>query len=160
MTPFILLILGLLFIFIEFYIPGAIMGIAGGVLIATSVFLFAAQIDTAWAVILYVIAIVIALSYLVKFALWRIRTAKPGMSIYSDDDQQGYVASCFDHSAVGKKGVVLSDLKPGGYILIDGVQHQALSESGYITKGSPVIVVAGQEESLIVKLIHTEGPTQ
>lgn len=157
MTPFIVLALGLLLVFIEFYLPGAVMGIAGGVLIATSIFLFAVQASAVWAVILYVVAICIALAYLIKFALWRIRTTEPEQSIYSDANQSGFVASSYDKTAIGKQGVVLSDLKPGGYVLIDGIQHQALSEEGYITQGSAIEVIGGQEESLIVKSIKLKG---
>lgn len=157
MTPFIVLAIGLLLIFIEFYLPGAIMGIAGGILVATSIFMFAAQENATWAVILYLVAVVVLLVYLVKFAMWKIRTTKPEYSIYSDQSQTGFVASHYDKNAIGKEGVVLSDLKPGGYILIDGEQHQAISEGMYITKGSLVEVIGGQEESLIVKLINTKG---
>lgn len=153
MTPFILLAVGLLLIFIEFYLPGAVMGIAGGILVAASVFLYAAQAEAAWAAILYLILVVAALVGLVKFAMWKIRTAKPDYSIYSASNQEGFVASAYNEKAIGKQGIVLSDLKPGGYILIEGVQYQALSESGYIVKGALVQVIGGQEESLIVKLI-------
>ena len=133
------------------------MGIAGGVLVATSIFMFAAQTEFVWAVILYMAAVLVILAYLVKFAMWKIRTTKREYSIYSDADQKGFVASSYDKNAIGKRGTVLSDLKPGGYILVDGAQHQALSEGGYITKGSLVEVIGGQEESLIVKLIKQEG---
>lgn len=157
MTPYIVLALGLIMIFIEFYLPGAVMGIAGGILVATSVFLFAAEVNAAWAVILYLIGVCVVLFYLVKFALWKIRTTKPEYSIYSASNQEGYVASHYDKHAIGKTGIVLSDLKPGGYILIDGVQHQAISENNYIPRGATVEVIGGQEESLIVKLTNKEG---
>lgn len=157
MTAFVLLAVGLLLIFIEFYLPGAVMGIAGGIFVAASVFMFAAEANAVWAAVLYLIAVLVLLAYLVKFAMWKIRTTKPERSIYSDSSQEGFAASSFDKAAIGKEGVVLSDLKPGGYILIDGAQQQALSEGGYITKGSRVQVVGGQEESLIVKLIKPEG---
>lgn len=157
MTPFIVLAIGLLLIFIEFYLPGAVMGISGGILVATSIFMFAMQADAAWALLLYIAAVAVLLFYLVKFALWKIRTTNAEYSIYSDDSQDGFVASSYDKSAVGKEGVVLSDLKPGGYVLIDNIQHQAISEGTYIVKGSPVVVIGGQEESLIVKLIKTKG---
>jgi membrane-bound serine protease (ClpP class) len=153
----VLLALGLLLIFIEFYLPGAVMGVAGGIFVAASIFLFAAEVNAAWAVILYLAAVIVVLVYLVKFALWKIRTTKPDRSIYLDSSQEGYVASHYDQKAIGKQGTVLADLKPGGYILIDGVQHQALSEGGYLPKGSLVEVIGGQEESLIVKLIKQEG---
>ncbi len=154
MSPYILLFLGFLLIFVEFYIPGAIMGTLGGILTMLSILVFISENDSWIAIIAYITAVLIALGFLFKFALWRIKTAKPGYSIYSGASQDGYRASKFDHTAIGKIGVVLSDLKPGGYILIEGKQLQAISESGYIVKGSNVLVISGQEESLIVKQIN------
>ncbi len=156
MTPYILLALGLLLILIEFYVPGAIMGVSGGILIAISIYQFAMQSESMVAVFFYLIAVAISVGLLIKFALWRIKTAKPDRSIYSNADQRGFVASTYDHTAIGKTGIVLSDLKPGGYILIDNTQHQAISQTGYITKGFKVIVLGGQEESLIVKSVKKE----
>lgn len=159
MTPFVMLILGFILIFLEFYIPGAVMGVAGGVLVFASIILFAIQNQSPIAIFLYVIGTFVCLGFLIKFALWRIRTAKPEYSIYSDNAQDGYQASHFDASAIGKKGTVVTDLKPGGHIMVEGKTMQAISQSGYITKGSEVIVVGGQEESLIVKQLKKEIPS-
>lgn len=150
MIPFFLLVLGLLLILFEFYLPGAVVGIIGGVVIITSIFLFA-QEHSLLAVIIFILTALVSIGLLIRFALWRIVKAKPGRSIYLHGDQEGYQASTFDSSAIGKTGVVASDLKPGGYITIDGKQHQAISITGYIPKGEKVIVLSGQEESLIVK---------
>lgn len=151
MKPFILLALGLVLIFIEFYIPGAIIGVIGSLLVILSLALFASQTSSVWAILLYFFGVAISIALLIKFALWRIVHSKPELSIYSGHDQEGYQASQYDKTALGKLGIVLSDLKPGGYILIEGKQHQAISISGYIPKGVEVIVLSGQEESLIVK---------
>lgn len=155
MIPFILLALGLLLILFEFYLPGAVMGILGGVALVTGVILFAQNYSLP-ATLLFIAFNLFAVYWLVRFALWRIVKAKPGDSIYLHGDQEGYQASSFDQTAIGKMGVVFSDLKPGGYIIIDGKQHQALSITGYIPKGESVIVLYGQEESLIVKSIKKE----
>lgn len=151
--PFILWALGLLLIFIEFYIPGAVMGVTGGVLILLSILMFAYQTQAPLWIALYVVAAIASVAFIIKYALVKIKTAKPNRSIYSNHDQTGYVASKYDKAAIGKKGVVLSDLKPGGYILVDGKQQQAISQSGYLIKGTEVLVIGGQEESLIVKSI-------
>lgn len=154
--PYIFLVLGLLLILIEFYLPGAIMGIAGGILIITSIVLFAMEATSPVWIILYIIMVTVAIVYLVKFALWRIRTAKPGRSIYLQSDQTGYQASSYDASVIGKTGVVVTDLKPGGHILVEGKRLQAISQSGYLVKGTEIIVLSGQEESLIVKPIKKD----
>jgi len=156
MTPFIFLILGLLLVFIEFYLPGAIMGIGGGILILTSIVLFAMQTASPIWVVVYVIGTIIVLAYMIKFILRRIKTAKPGRSIYLNSDQAGYQASQYDASVIGKTGVVVTDLKPGGHILVDGKRLQAISQSGYLPKGTEVLILSGQEESLIVKQIKKD----
>ena len=156
MIAYFLLALGLLLILIEFYVPGAIMGIAGGILIAVSIYEFTVQAQSSWTVVLYIVGVAVSIGLVIKFAIWSITTAKPERSIYSNQSQEGFVASSFDGSLIGKKGRVLSDLKPGGYIMVDGKQHQAISQTGYMTKGSDVLIIGGQEESLIVKLVKKE----
>jgi len=153
MSAFLLLAVGLLLIFLEFYIPGAILGIIGSILVLASIFLFASATDSPLLTLVYIIGTGVCVVLLIKFTLWRIVHAKPEFSIYSNKDQKNYVASTYDKSAIGKQGVVLSDLKPGGYILIEGKQHQAISLSGYLAKGIEVTVVSGDGESLIVKQV-------
>ncbi|MBA2728396.1 MAG: serine protease [Parachlamydiaceae bacterium] len=153
MNPFILLVIGLLLVFLEFFVPGAVFGILGGIAIAASLVFFAMENHSPWEVLLYFTTVVVLLVYLVKFALWRIRKTNSKHSLYSDADQEGFVASSFDHSAIGKHGTVLTDLKPGGYILVGDKKYQAISLSGYLSRGSEVEVIDGQEESLLVKPI-------
>ena len=151
MISFLLIFLGLFLILLEFYLPGAVMGILGGISILVVIILFASQTSSWLAIILFVAGTAIAIGLLIRFAIWRIAHAKPQYSIYSDADQEGFQASSYDKNAIGKTGIVIADLKPGGYILVEGNQHPAISQSGYIAKGERVTVVGGQEQSLIVK---------
>lgn len=151
MNAYLLWMMGLVFIFLEFYLPGAILGVIGGILVFASLLTFASESSSVGGTLAFFLAVITSIILLIRFALWRIRTAKPEYSIYSNAHQEGHVASHFDKHAIGKTGVVLSDLKPGGFILIEGKQHQAISQSGYITKGEEVIVIGGQEESLLVQ---------
>ncbi|MCE5319160.1 MAG: serine protease [Parachlamydia sp.] len=157
MNPYLLWLIGLVLVILEFYLPGAIMGVAGGLLIFISILIFAQESASGLATFLYILGVISSIALAIRFAIWKIRHTKPDYSIYSDNDQEGYVASGYDKTAIGKTGTVLSDLKPGGYILIEGRQHQALSQSGYIVKGSQVKVIGGEGESLIVKILLTEG---
>jgi len=156
MNPFPLLILGFILIFLEFYLPGLVMGILGGLLVLASLFIFAYQSESGLAVSLYVLGTGLGLIALVKYALWRIPRSKSSYSIYSNSDQVGYQASEYDRAAIGKTGVVTSDLKPGGHIMIESKQYPAISQSGYVVKGMHVLVVGGQGDSLIVKPIKKD----
>lgn len=152
MIPFLLVVLGLILILVEFYVPGGIIGILGGISILSGIILFASETSSVIALLLFIIGTAVAVGWMIRFAIWRIKHAKPQYSIYSNADQEGYVASTYDQQAIGKAGIVITDLKPGGYILVEGQQHPAISLGGYIAKGEHVTVVGGQEQSLMVKL--------
>lgn len=156
MIAYLLLLIGLLMIFLEFYLPGAILGIIGGGLVLSAVVVFAYLSDSLIATVLFFFGSLIAVLGLIRFTLWRIPRGKPESSIYSGSAQNGYLASTFDKTAVGKKGKVVSDLKPGGYISVEGNVHQALSVSGYISKGEKVDIIGGEGESLVVQQIKKE----
>ncbi|MBS4170841.1 NfeD family protein [Neochlamydia sp. AcF95] len=151
MSPLIFLVLGFILIFIEFYLPGALMGIIGGICILASFSMFARQTESFLLFILYVMGSGVALAFLIKFVLWRIRTEKPQHSIYSADTQDGYRAVDYDASTIGKSAVVLTDLKPGGFIIVEGKQQPAISQEGYLAKGTKVLVISGNESNLIVR---------
>ena len=151
MIPFIILAIGLFLVFIEFYLPGGVMGTLGALVVVASIIVFAIEYDSPILILLYTVGTGILLVFLFRYALWRIKTAEPGRSVYSAGDQEGYVASAYDTNAIGKIGVVDTDLRPGGHIIVEGKRHLAISQSGYITKGSQVIVIGGQGESLTVK---------
>ena len=156
MIPYIAVAFGLFFIFIEFYLPGGIMAVLGSLAILGGVFLYANQTTSVLELFGFVIGVIVSIAILIRFTLWKIVHTKSGYSIYSSQDQKGYLASTFDKSAIGKIGIVLADLKPGGFILIDGDQHAAISTEGYISKGEKVLVISGQEQSLMVKPINKE----
>lgn len=157
MIPFFLVILGLILILFEFYLPGAVLGVLGGISILAGIIIFASQTTSLIPIILFITGTAIAIGLLIRFAIWRIVNAKPSDSIYSDANQEGYQASSYDHTAIGKTAIVVADLKPGGYILVEGRQQPAISISGYIGKGEHVTVIGGQEQSLMVKKISANS---
>lgn len=152
MNPFILLILGLFLVLLEFYIPGAIMGILGALLILTSIIIFGMADHSGLEIVFFVLGVCVGLVFVVRFAIWRIYSKRKENTIYLEKDQEGYFASSYDQSVIGKEGKVLADLKLSGHIIIDGKEYQALSEAGYIPKGKEIIVIGGRGAYLIVKL--------
>lgn len=151
--PFILLLIGLALIFIEFYVPGGLIGAIGGVLVFAAVIVFGMESKSLLPALLFLFISLLLVGLTIKAALYAIPKQR---SIYLQSDQTGYVASSFDKTAIGKTGKVSSDLKPGGHIIVEGKMHQALSVSGYIPKGESVEVIRGEGESLVVKQIKKE----
>lgn len=151
MLPYLILLIGLFLIFLEFFLPGAVLGILGGVAVVAAVINYAMNTASPIYALLFFLLAVAAVYFTIKFAIWKVKNATKDFSVYSEDNQEGYVASSFDKASIGKVGVVMTDLKPGGQVLVDGKRQTAISQSGYLVKGTEVIVVGGQEESLIVK---------
>ena len=139
------IIVGLLLVFLEFFLPGAIMGISGGILVAVGLVLFAMNSTSLWLIILVFAVTIAALIFLASFALKRLKKSK----IYLDDDQAGYKASGWSEEMVGREGKVVSNLKPAGHISIEGKRFQAVSKMGYIDRGSEIVVIGGQGAHLI-----------
>ena len=151
MFPFLLLAFGCILIFLEFYFAGFILGSLGGLLVFARVIVFAMQNESIVSNIAYIAGVVLLLIFVCRFGIARVRATKGKGTLYSENNQEGFVASTYNRSSIGKEGIVITDLKPGGFILIDGKKEAAISQSGYITKGQKVLVIDGEGESLIVK---------
>ena len=150
--PLILLAVGMLLIFLEFFFPGGILAvIAGGSLLASIVF-FALETQSFLWTFLYIIGVGIFVTLLIQLTTRRILKGK-FKGIFQNDDQSGYFASYYDKEMIGKRGETLSDLKPSGHILVEGKRYQAVLKAGYLEKGSPIEVIGGEGAHLIVKEI-------
>lgn len=154
MTPYLLVALGLVLIFLEFCLPGIVLGLAGAALILMSFALLFKQASSAVLFFVQVIAILSLVVFVIMAALRVIRkTAKQG-TLYLESDQQGYMASDFDETQVGKLGVAMTDLRPAGHVLIDGKLLQAVSDSSYIEQGNQIRVLRGQGAVLVVEEVN------
>ena len=150
MIPYILLFVGLLLIFIEFFLPGGVLAIAGGVLLILGIIYFAVQSTSGVAVLFFTIGTILLLGILVKFTLWRMRRGHLGKSIFLGTHQEGYIASHFDPADIGKIGIAINDLKPAGHILVENKRLQAVAKVGYIPKGTNIKIIGGEGAHFIV----------
>jgi membrane-bound serine protease (ClpP class) len=146
-----LAIVGLALIYTEFFLPGGVLAVIGGIALFISAMLcFSRTSSPLWGMT-YFILLVAATVCVCRLALWKIRRSKVKDRFYLEKDQEGFVAASFDSGLIGKKGNVLTELKPAGHILVEGVQYQALSEVGFLSKGEPVEVVGGKGSHLLVR---------
>jgi len=145
--------LGLLLIFLEFYVPGGIIGILGGISLVIGAVLFFKEELPLWVSIIYLILLLVLLVGTIRFALWRIRCKGKADTLFLMKDQEGYQASSYRKELIGKKGKTFSDLKPSGHVVIEGEKFQALSESGYIEQGEEIIVIRGSGAHIVVRTI-------
>jgi len=148
---FLLLVLGLIAIAIEFFTPGGLFAVLGALLIMGGVITFASETGSvAFGLLFFIAAIMLVFLEIFGMMRW---LKKGGLknSIYSTDDQEGYVASTWDKSLVNKKGIVSTELRPGGHIKVDGRQYTAVSQSGFLDKGEEVQIIGGEGDTLYVR---------
>lgn len=137
-------------IFLEFFLPGAILAVMGSIILLISLGLFFIGYPILWGVA-YLLAMLFGVFLTCKLALWRLKCSQKKADFYHGEDQEGYLACFFDKSLIGKEGIVATELKPSGHILVGGKLYQALSESNFISKDSPVQILGGKGSHLIVK---------
>ncbi|MGD2169680.1 MAG: NfeD family protein [Chlamydiota bacterium] len=151
-----LAVVGLLLIYFEFFLPGGIMGVAGGILLISSIVILLLNDPGSFVLVIFIASLITALLVTIKIALWRVRSTGKKGTIFLDSDQTGYFASFYDKELIGKLGIAESDLKPSGHVKVDDASYQAVSKGRYINKGSTVQVIGGEGSRLIVKQIQEE----
>lgn len=144
-------LIGFLLIYLEFFLPGILLGIIGGLLLTGGVVFFHLQkLGWPWD-LAYFLLTAIGTALTCRFAIWHLKRSGRKDTFFLSNTQEGYTASSFDASLIGKAGEAATDLKPSGHVLIEGQRFQALSELGYLPKGTKVEVVNGKGAHLIVR---------
>lgn len=152
-TAVILLLLGLVSVAIEFFTPGGLFAVIGGLLIVSASVYAAVGTGSVLVGFLF-FAFGGALVVLLIFVMMKwLRQGRFRHSIYSAENQEGYVASSWDRNLIGKRGTVATELRPGGHIRIEGRQYGAISQSGLLEKGETVEVIGGEGDTLLVKKV-------
>jgi membrane-bound serine protease (ClpP class) len=143
-------IAGMFLIFLEFFLPGAVFAVVGTLTLLVSLGLCFANCPPFWA-IAYMLILIASVFITCKFALWRLRCSKEKGDFYHGTDQEGFAASSFDQTLIGKQAIVSTELKPSGHIAVEGNLYQALSETGFLSKGSRVEIVGGKGAHYLVR---------
>jgi membrane-bound ClpP family serine protease len=67
---------GLFLIYLEFFLPAGVMAIGGTILLFSSILFFHMAKPSLLSLVLYLTALGLAVYYLVRFALWRVRKSE------------------------------------------------------------------------------------
>ena len=148
-------ILGLLLVFLEFFVPGGIFAILGAALLFVSVIVLYFQTESLAYVFGYLFLMILLVIATCKFAIYLMPKLK-GASYISGADQEGYFASEVDKNLIGQEALVKHDLKPCGQIEIDGSMHEAESQSGYLKPGTRVKIIGAEGSTYKVQKIEEE----
>ncbi|MBL8028838.1 MAG: hypothetical protein JNL74_20605 [Fibrobacteres bacterium] len=148
------IVLGFILILADLlFIPGGIIAITGGVFIIGAIIAAWKTLggDAAlWITVASIFISVVIVFLSVKLKLWRIFVSKD-----SQNREDGFVPTSNElDSYIDKKGIVVTALRPGGTVLIDGKKMDAVTEEGFVDNGQEVKVIgvsAGQLKVITVK---------
>ena len=148
----IVLIIGILLIGVEFYMPGfGFPGIAGIIFTAAGIFLtgnsmqqrvIVGVISIVISAVMLVISIVIKKKKKIKSPI-KLDEDLPGKNLFIDEKDMEYL--------IGKKGVAITDLKPAGKGEFDGVKLDIQSANYYIKKDSALVITEVKDNRIIVE---------
>lgn len=142
-------LLGLAIITVDLlFIPGGLLLIVGGGLLAYSVYLNYITYGV-WSALIEVMAILAILPFLIKHSLTRLALKNEMRA------EDGFVGVENYSKYLNMIGEAVSDLRPSGMVLVNEGESSrrldCISEGGYIEKGTTVIVSAVRGPSLVVR---------
>lgn len=140
----VLSITGTLALVLEVFLPGGILGVAGGLSIAAAIALTLTSSslgELSLMARLGICALIIALAITTfTLTLTRFNRTRLGKLITLESTVAGTAQPTIPDLAVGQIATATGDLTPLGTIAVDAHPMDALSESGYVPSGSKVRV--------------------
>jgi membrane-bound ClpP family serine protease len=142
---------GILLLALEIVVPGAILGIAGGISMLIGVVVSFATFGGAGGAIATLVALlVLGATVYVEFVwLPKSRFAKSLMA-GATMDAVSQPALAEASQVVGREAVAQTVLAPSGYVAVEGKRYEAYSQSGHVVPGERLRVVGLDNFRLIV----------
>lgn len=148
----ILFLVGIGLLLLEFFLPGGIVGVIGFIAIIASFFLAAGDVEQmAIAILIALIAGFIAIVVLIKVFGKKMTAFDRIILTDSTNTESGYVSNVNRNELIGKVGVLVTDLRPSGTLLLDGERIDVVSEGNFIMKGTHVKVIKTEGSRIVVR---------
>jgi membrane-bound ClpP family serine protease len=147
----ILFALGIVLLGFEVFVPGAILGILGGLaLFAGCVFAFVTMgVGSGLAVTAVALALLGLMLYLEFVVLPKTRWGQR-LFLKASISATSQAIPPSATQLIGRPAEAVTTLAPTGYVVVDGQRFEAYSQSGLITKGTALRVVNADNFRLIV----------
>ncbi len=135
----------------EVFVPGAILGIFGGLSLLGGVILVFMEFGATggWTALAAALALTGLMLYL-EFGLLPRTAWGRRMFLHASVTGTSQPLPADEATVVGRSGEAVTPLSPSGYIVIEGRRYDAFSRSGLVAKGEIVRVVGLDNFRLIV----------
>lgn len=154
LTSLILFIIGLILLVIEVIVPGfGLPGIGGIVFVFLGVILAVDSITTALlSLSIAVIVTAIVTTILIKMG-YKSKLVDKVILNSNHSTEKGYLSTNNYSIYLDKIGVTETELRPTGFIEIEGIRLDALSDAGYISKNTNIKVVRVEGSKIFVRRV-------
>ena len=153
----ILLVLGLIFLLAEVFIPGfGIMGIVGIILFVVGIILTASTFVEALVMFLILLVILAIIIMLVVRSATKGRLSKTLVLNESLSREKGFSAVEDMKIFLGKEGKAISMLRPAGIGIFDGVRLDVVSKGAYIEEDSNIKITEVVGRRIVVDVIENK----
>ena len=151
-TSLALFVVGLILLVVEGMVPGfGLPGIGGIAFVIVGTILAMQNLRTALlSLSIAVIITTIVTIYLMKLG-YRSKLFNSIVLLNKLDKEKGYLSVDSMDRLMDKEGVSLSELRPSGFIEIDGEKYDALSEGGFIPRNTLIKVVRVEGAKIFVR---------
>lgn len=151
-TSLILFVTGLILLIIEAMVPGfGLPGISGIILVLVGIILAMDSLKIAFlslSIAIIITAIVVII--LIKMG-YKSKLISKIVLDTSEKDEKGYLSASSPVEYLNKEGKSITELRPAGFIEIDGVKLDALSDGSFIPKDVPVKVIRVEGSKIFVR---------
>jgi len=147
-----LVVIGLVLIGVEFYMPGLVLVTVGSILLLTADFICLTNFGASWAAGLFVAEVAFALltGYIV---IKTIPHTAAGKRMILSHEQKNSTAVAQAPDLIGAEGVAQTTLRPSGMAEIVGKRLDVVAESDMISRGSAIKVVAVEGNRIVVRKV-------
>ncbi len=148
----VLFVIGFILLGIEMVVPGfGIPGVSGIICLVVGIFLTADTIEKGIIILLIILAL-LGIMFAIILKLLSAGKLKSPLILKDElNTENGFISSNDLNYLLGKKGTAATDLRPAGRGSFDGVEFNVMSDSKYITKGTPIEIYKVEGSKLIVK---------
>lgn len=150
MTPYILLFLGLLFLWLEFYLPGGALAVASAIFVIGALVTFFTESSSLVASLGFFTLTTLSVIAVIRLAIYRIKKSAKNNTFFLSTDQEGYTSQDVTDELIGKRGTTTTECGPAGFVVIEGKRYPVVARGSYLVKGAEVEVIAKELGHYIV----------
>lgn len=153
----ILLVLGLIFLLAEIFIPGfGVMGILGIILFVVGIILTANTFIEALVMFLILLVVLAIVIILVVRSATKGKLSKTLVLNESLSKEKGFSGVEDMKVFLGKEGKAITMLRPAGIGLFDGVRLDVVTDGSFIEEETDIKIIEVEGRRIVVKAIETK----